>query len=340
MDPSRRAFLQRLGTLTTGMVLSSQFPDPPLFAEHLVPDLSQATVANLATITHQYRQMQRQGNTFIMAGVNAHIHMLHDALGHTTQEQVWHDLWRILARTQLVAGFQPVRKEQRGQAKTFLESAIASARNSGDALFVGATLGHLAQFSFREEHNIRKAVLLLSQAQTYTPTSHPLFGWLTLLLASLAAKMGDEPQCESALQDALTIAHDLPATPSFDDLYCTDFSLISTQVFMIHSWLTLGNARKSHEQLALTNVDALADNRRASAYCDASRTYALIGADEMAQHLAFQAIDKARATHQLYVIPRCLTVAQTLQRQRPESSSAAAITEYVHLAQHHPRGEG
>ena len=339
MDPSRREFLQRLGALTTEIVLSSPFPGHSAFAEHHVPDLSQATVVNLATITQQYRQMQRQGNVFLMSSIHAHIQMLQEALGQTTQEHVRHDLWRILAQTQLVGGFQPTKKWQRGQTKTFLESAVASAHNSGDALLFGATLGHLAQYSFREEQNIGKAMLLLSQAQTYVPTSHPLFGWLTLLLASLAAKTGNEQQCEAALHDALTIAHNLPATPSFDDLYCTDFSLISAQVFTIHSWLTLGDARKAHAQLALTNVEALADNRRASAYCDASKTYALMGAGEVAQQFAFQAIDKAMTTQQWYVIPRCLTVAQTLQQQKPESPYAAAITEYAHFTQQYHIGE-
>ena len=75
------------------------------------------------------------------------------------------------------------------------------------------------------------------------------------------------------------------------------------------------------------NLEDVADNRRASAYCDASKACAMLGEFEMAQQLAFQAIDKASATLQQYVIPRCVMIAQAIQQKTPENSYAAAIAD-------------
>ena len=59
----------------------------------------------------------------------------------------------------------------------------------------------------------------------------------------------------------------------------------------------------------------------------------------MAQQFAFQAIDKALLTQQRYVIPRCMTLAQTIQQKVPEKPYAAAIIDYAHLALQDHEGE-
>ena len=140
--------------------------------------------------------------------------------------------------------FNPTKKTERGRAKTFLEAAVASAQNSGDALLIGASLGHLAHFSLREEQNLMKATQLLHQAQEYVPIVHPLKGWFALVMASIAAKGGHKQQCEESLTDAMANAYHLPQTPDVADLYFTDFSLTSVHMFMVNCWLTIGNEQR------------------------------------------------------------------------------------------------
>ncbi len=81
-----------------------------------------------------------------------------------------------------------MKKTEQGRAKTFLETAVASAQNSNDNVLIGTAIGHLAHFSFRQEQNMTKALQLLKRAQEYVQPSHPLNGWFLLILASIAAK--------------------------------------------------------------------------------------------------------------------------------------------------------
>ncbi len=58
----------------------------------------------------------------------------------------------------------------------------------------------------------------------------------------------------------------------------------------------------------------------------------MVGECEMGQQFAFQAIDKAVSTQQRQVIPRCMTLAQTIRQKVPDAPYAAAITDYARLA--------
>ncbi len=130
----------------------------------------------------------------------------------------------------------------------------------------------------------------------------------------------------------MTIAHHLPQAPEYADIYFTDFSLLSVHIFTVNCWLVTGNATKAYAHLTEINLEELSDNRRASAFYDASRACAMMGEFEMAQQSAFRAIDKALSTQQLYVIPRCMTLAQAIQQKEPDKSYASAITDYARLA--------
>ncbi len=295
-------------------------------------DLSHASIINLATITQQFRAIQRQGDVLITAGVHAHMQTIQESLACTVDDQRRQDLWKLLALTQIVAAFNPMKKTEQGRVKTFLEAAIASARSSDDIFLVGAALGHLAHFSLRVEQNLEKALQLLHTAQEVVHVPHPLHGWFALIMASLDAKAGQTQHCEAHLTEAMSIAHQLPKTPAFADLYLTDFDLISVHTFMINSWLTMGKAEKAFTHLRETPVEALSDNRRASAFYDASRACIMMGEFDMAQHFAFQAIDKAYATQQWYVIPRCLQLAHTVLQKEPHHSQVSAIADYARIA--------
>ncbi len=306
---------------------------------HLL-EFSEASVTNLATITHQFRVMQRRGDTFISNGVNTHIQTVQAALEQTVDDSIRRELWRVLAQTQIVAGFNPIKKTEQGRAKTFLETAVASAQNSDDKLLIAAAIGHLAHFTFRQEQNITKALQLLNRAQEYVQASHPLNGWLMLVFASIAAKTEHKHQCESYLTNAMKTAQNLPKRSELADIYFTDFSLISVSVFTINSWLAIGDAEKASTHLTETRLEELSDNRRASALYDAFRVWTMMGEFELAQNFAFQAIEKALLTKQLYVIPRCIQLAQTLRQKAPDKPYASAIADYARFALEENKGEG
>jgi len=197
MEPSRRNLLQAFGILGAELFISPQIQGHSSSVENQSLGVSQASFASLATITQRFRAMQRQGDAFIAGGIKSHIQTIQEALEHTLNDNRRYELWRVLAQTQTLAGFHFTKKKERGRAKTFLEAAVTSAQVSGDALLIGASLGHLAQFSLREEQNLKKAKQLLRQAQEFVPIVHPLNGWFVLVMASLAAKEGRKQQCEA-----------------------------------------------------------------------------------------------------------------------------------------------
>jgi transcriptional regulator with XRE-family HTH domain len=331
MDSCRRHFLEAFGVLGVEVLMSPQHY--PLLVERHSSGLSAPSIANLASITQQFRAMQRRGDTFIASGVNAHVTTLQAALESTVDDTTRRELWRILALAQLVAGFNPLKKTQLVQAKTLHEAAIASAQMSGDPLLVGATLGHLAHFHLRKEQDTQKAAQLLDRAGEFTRGYEPLNGWFALVKASIAAKEGHRQHCEAYLTDAMTIAHHLRQTPEHTDVYFTDFSLMSAHVFTVNCWLAIRDAKKAQKHFTdEVNLEELSDNRRASAFCDASKASALVGELALAQNYAFQAIDKALSTQQYYVISRCITLAHMIQKKEPHEPHAAAIAEYAHEA--------
>jgi transcriptional regulator with XRE-family HTH domain len=301
-------------------------------------EASNTSINNLAIITEQFRAMQRRGDVLIADGINTHIKTIQETLECTLDDNRRCELWRVLAQTQIVAAFNPMKKTEQGRVKTFLETAVASAQNSNDMVLIGAALGHLAQFALREEQNLTKALQLIRRAREHIQTSHPLNGWFLLLMASLAAKAGHEQQCEAHLTDAMTIAHHLPKTPEYTDIYFTDFGLVSAQTFMVNNWLTLGNAEKAYAHLTRINLEDLSDNRRASAFCDAAKACAMMEEFPMAQDFAFQAIDKALATRQDYVIARCRELAQMLQKKERGKSYASALATYIHFVAQESEG--
>ena len=319
------------------------FPVTQLKEHNLSPGIysieaSNTSINNLTIITEQFRAMQRRGDVLIADGINTHIKTIQETLEWTLDDNRRRELWRVLAQTQIVAAFNPMKKTEQGRVKTFLETAVASAQNGNDMVLMGAAFGHLAQFALREEQNLTKALQLIRRAKEYIQTSHPLNGWFLLLLASLAAKAGHEQQCEAHLTDAMTIAHHLPKTPDYADIYFTDFGLVSAHIFMVNSWLTLGNAEKAYTHLTRINLEDLSDNRRASAFYDAAKACTMMEEFPMAQDFAFQAIDKALATRQDYVIARCRQLAQMLQKKERGKSYASALATYVRFVAQESEG--
>jgi hypothetical protein len=49
------------------------------------------------------------------------------------------------------------RKQELARAKTWNESAVASAQQSGDSVLLGATIGHLAHLYLMEENDVLTA---------------------------------------------------------------------------------------------------------------------------------------------------------------------------------------
>ena len=296
---------------------------------------SSASLHNLAIIAQQFREMHRRGETGFWAGLHTHIMTIQDGLTRTTDDVLRRELWRLFAQAQLLArlGCQPspTKRQELAQGKTYNELAIAYAQNSGDTVLKGGTIGHLAQFYLRQEPDLAKATQYVNEAQQFAEGNNALTGWLSLLQASIEAKTGHARQCERSLVYAIDRARDLPRSPEYSDIYYTDFNLISAQVFCINCWLTIGNAKKAQACFTEANLADLSENRQASAFYDVSRLYAALGDFDLTQTYAFQAIDKAIETQQLYVISRCRALAITILKREKREPHATAIAEYAQI---------
>ena len=96
--------------------------------------------------------------------------------------------------------------------------------------------------------------------------------------------------------------------------------------------LSIGEPTEAYKRLTTMDLQALSENRHASAFYDLSRAYAAAGELEAMQAYAFQSIEKALATNRLYIVPRFLTLAQQIQHKDPHESHATAVSEYARVA--------
>ena len=327
---NRRDATKVLGTFALQSFVShsksSDFLSSPYFS---------ASLHNLTVITQQFREMHRRGDTFFWPGLRAHITTIQDLLTCTTEDNIRRDLWRLFTQAQLLLRLScqpnPANRQELAQGKTSNEFAIAYAQQCGDTALKGGAIGHLAQFYLRQEPDLTKATQYVNEAQPFVRGNDELMGWLSLLQASIDAKAGDERQCEKDLAYAIDRAHVLPQFSKYSDVYYTDFSLVSAQAFSLNCWLTLGNPHKAQACFAEMNLAELSENRQASAFYDASRLYAALGDLNLTQTYAFQAIEKAIKTHQLYVISRCRELATTLLERDMHEPHASAILEYAQI---------
>jgi transcriptional regulator with XRE-family HTH domain len=326
-DQSRRNFLRLLG-VGTGFIASQNFPPLSLgisSQEKLLPTLSEASIHDLNSITHYFRMIQRRGDLPLLDGIMTHLSTIQQILSTTTDNKQQRELWRILAQTQLLARLYPFPKQDLPKAKFLNELAITSARNSGDTVLMGAAIGHLAHFYLRVDQNPDKASQLLDQAQEYIRESDALFGWFSILRASIASLKKDRKQSEKFIFAAMETAQ----TQSSTDLYFTDFSVTSVHFFAGNCWLTVGAPKEAYELLTTGNFRELAPNRHPSAYYDIARAYVASDQLEAAQTYALKSIDCAFSTSNLYIIPRFISLARTIQQKYPDSTYATTISEYA-----------
>lgn len=324
MGLSRRNFLYLLGA---GGIEASGMASQPTKTRpsRSFQRLHEASIHELATLTTHLRILHQQGDIPFSHELYAHLSVIQHALHATLDDNQRHDLWRLLAQTQLLCQMR-LSKQHSATAKTFSEAAVASARNSGDRALVGAAIGHLAHFYLRIEKAPAKALQLFEEAQTYVRGQRALSGWFALVLASLMATGGDGGHCEKQIHTALEAAHD---TQDVVDPYFTDFSLTSVYVFAGNSWLTVGQPQKAYEWLMKANVEDLSPNRHASTYYDIARAYTASHQLEAAQAYALKSMDCAVATNNLYIIPRFITLANAIQQQYPDDVHASVIGDYA-----------
>lgn len=336
MSQSRRSFLKTLGTAGVSLVAASQelLHSPSLAStskqhKHTL-EASESTIVNLALVTQQHRTLQRSGFALEEA-LRSQIAVIQRTLEYTTNDKRRHGLWGILAQSQLIAGHSITKKEELGRARTWYESAMASAQYSEDALLVGATLGHLGHLHLRLLHNPLSARQLIERAQEHTGR-HPVSGWFAMVLASIAAEEGKKWECENSLAKATEIVQRMPQTAEYNDLYFTDFNTAGVDAFVGNCLLKVGEPVKALERLTSMDVARLADHRQAAALHDIACAYAAHNEREAMQVYAFRSIQKALSTDRLYIIPRFLTLSSTIQKRDPHEPHAAAIAEYARFA--------
>ncbi|QBD75917.1 hypothetical protein EPA93_07795 [Ktedonosporobacter rubrisoli] len=327
MDQSRRDFLFTLGMVSTGLIATQDLHYES--DNSSLPGASEASIGNLAIITHQFRAMQRRGDISIAQGLKTHIETIQGTLEITSNEKLRRELWRLLAQTQLIARLNPHKRSDLARLKTLNEMAIAAARNSGDVFLEAAAVGHLAHLYLREYHDLSKASQFFEDVYQKTHICQALRGWIALVMSSIAARQEDRPKCEVLMAEAMDIAIQIPQTPQNDDPYFTDFSILSISMFGGNNWLALGQARKAYEILSTRNIEELSANRQASAFYDLARTYIALGELEEAQKYAFRSIDTALVTGNNSILPRFITLANAIQEKYSGEPHATAIAEYA-----------
>ncbi|EFH82477.1 helix-turn-helix domain-containing protein [Ktedonobacter racemifer] len=334
MNHSRRFFLQALGVagiaLTTSSEASLYLSAVTQERPGQIQKVSASTIENLAHITQQYRALHRAG-VAIEDGLRGHIALIQSALENTLHEGSRRELWRIQAQSQLLARQATSRKRELGRARTWNESSIASAQYSGDAYLMGAALGHLGHLYLTWQQNPQGARQLLDQAREYAG-AHPIRGWFSIVNAAIAATEENADECKTSIAQALEIAHDVSHLAEADDPYYTDFNTVGVKAFAGNCLLKVGEPVLALEQLTSIDANALSSNRHASALHDIASAYEALGDLETTQKYALRSLDKALETDRLYIIPRCITLAQKIQARAPYDSHASAIVEYAQSA--------
>jgi hypothetical protein len=169
-----------------------------------------------------------------------------------------------------------------------------------------------------DENDIMTAYQLIERSQELAKGHTALSGWLTMVTAAIAARTGNKQQCKMTIASASESATVL--TLKETDAFFTDFSMVGIDALAGNCLLSIGEPKEAYKRLTNMNLPALAENRHASALYDLSRAY------------VFQSIDKALATNRLYIIPRLITLAHTIQEKDRHESHAAIIAEYAHAA--------
>lgn len=329
MNRSRRFFLQLIGAAGATLLTSSTGVH-----EHprQLTSVSDSTIENLSLMTQHYRALQRSGLP-TEDGLRSHINLIQNVLESVVSEKYRRDLWRIQTQSQLLARHSITKRSELGRARTWNELAIASAQFSGDTLLLGAAFGHLGHLYLYWQQNPDLAYKFIEQAQGYTKR-HQVAGWFAMVKASIAATRGDKDECETSIEKATEIAHSLPKTAEYSDLYYTDFNMVGVTAFSGNCFLKVGEPIKALQYLTHLNIDHVANNRQASALYDISTAYTKIRELEAAQAYAFRSIDKAITTDRLYIVPRFIPLAQKIQDKDPHEPHATAILEYAQAALH------
>jgi tetratricopeptide (TPR) repeat protein len=326
---SRRSFLQLIGAVGAGVAGATLPAHIPAAAPPRV-NVSNSVIASLVTMTEQFRTLQRAGYA-VEPSLKDQVVMIQRSLENTLDEGHRRELWRLLAQSQLLARHSITSKAELGRARTYNEAAIAAAQYSGDALLLGASLGHLGHLYLIWLDDCDGALELLTQAQSYTK-GHPVSGWLAMVGAAVTAKEGRKKECEAAINQALETAYGLPQTDEQTDLYYTDFNVVGTNAYAGNSLLKVGKPAQALERLLAVDMEKLSKNRHASALYDIAGAYIAMGELEAAQPYALRSIDCACETKRTYIIPRFMNLAHKIQQQDTYSAHAATITEYAYNA--------
>jgi len=330
---SRRSILQALGvSVGAGLITTPQvkLPSFPLTSNR-TKEASDQVIQDLAAKTQAYRNLQRNGVN-VEREVRGHIIIIQDTLENTINDRKRRELWTILAQSQILIRLSITKEREMARARTWNESAIASAQYADDALLVAAAVGHLAHLHLMWQHDTAAASQLLDQARDFGRDHPALVGWFSIVSAAIAAKEGKIQQSEDFIMQARNIAQAVAHTPGYADAFFTDFNTAGVTAFASNCLLKSGEPTKALRLLSTMNLEELADNRQASTLYDMSCAYAALSELEPARAYALRSIDKAVATDRLYIIPRFIALTGSIQKKDRHEPHTAAIAEYAHAA--------
>ncbi len=295
-------------------------------------DLSEDILLDMSTRNSLFRNLQRSGTSSIESGLRDYVAFLQNALEHTVEDKKRRELWRILAQTQLLLRHNFNGKDEIAKAKTWNETAISSAHQSGDAFLIGGAISHLAHLYLMKEKNMLTASQLLESAEKYIGNHTALKGWITVLQAAMASIDRSKQRSAYLLTKAEDYAMRLPQTSGYIDAVFTEFNTVSVDAWAGYCFLNIGEPLKASERLLAIETQDLSERRQVDHFHDIAKAYAATDELSLAQEYSFQSIDRAVALHRFDAIPRFIDLAKDIQKKEPHEHHAFLIAEYAQHA--------
>lgn len=235
-------------------------------------------VAILTVDTNNLRLMDRKlGAAAIADKMRAQSNQVQRALHHAVRPQIRAKLAHILAETASLAGWQAIDMCALADAWQHYERAKAAAHESGDPALIAYVSGEQAYVLADLGRPAEATELLQHVHATYRSRIPALTRtWLSAAEAELAAILGDEHTCRTALDQAATLLGDTGHDP--------DMPYISLNPHHLARWrgsclLHFGDPHTADElRSALAGMDGTYNRAEAGTRCDLA--YALLAAGE------------------------------------------------------------
>jgi tetratricopeptide (TPR) repeat protein len=248
--------------------------------------IDSAVVRVLQGETDNIRLLDRRLGAPAVAGkLEAHISHIETGLRYSLRPGNREQLARALADASALAGWQAIDTGRLPRAWAHFERAIAAAREAGDACLLAFAAGEQA-YVLLDLHRPAEALAMVRAAytETYAAIPHEVRGWLRAAEAEMAAAVGEESTCRTALDSA---AQEIGHGPTSEDLPYLALNEAHLARWRGNCLVMFGDPQTADDlNAALAAMDGSFTRAEASLRCDLAAALHVRGEqDEAKQHL-------------------------------------------------------